>query len=65
MMNKSASSWVRPVSCAVSVSAAVIAGDLIREGSMSYAHAVGIVLISVVAVCALWGGAALWQKTKS
>jgi hypothetical protein len=63
-MSKDGSIWIRPLSCAVSVGAAVIVGDLIREGSMSYAHAAGIVVASVVMVCVLWGGAALWQKSQ-
>jgi hypothetical protein len=64
-MSKNASVWIRPLSCAVTVSAAVIAGDLIREGSMSYAHAAGVVLATVAVVCVLWGGAALWQRSKN
>ena len=49
--------WQRMFSSIVGVSAAVIGGDLIREGTMSYGHALGIVgVTTLVAVVLGWCG---------
>ena len=57
--------WPRVLSSIVGVTVAVVVGDLIREGTMSYSHALHIVAESIVVAAILWGGAALWQKSKS
>lgn len=56
--------WPRVLSSIVGVSAAIIVGDLTREGSVSYGHALGIVGITTVVTVVLWSGAGLWQRSK-
>jgi hypothetical protein len=46
--------WLRVLSSIVGVSGAVIVGDLIREGTMSYDHALSILGIGTLITIVLW-----------
>jgi hypothetical protein len=54
--------WARALSSVVSISAALILGDFIREGTMSYGHALSIVRITILMAVVLWGGVWLWEE---
>lgn len=54
--------WLRVISSIVGVSAAIIAGDLIGEGTMTYGHALGILGIYDAGGACPLGGAGLWQR---
>lgn len=65
MKNSQTPTWVRVLSSIVGVSAAITVGDLIREGTMSYGHALGIIGITALVTVVIWGGAGLWGKSKT
>ena len=54
--------YARPLSIMISVSAAIIIGNVIREGSVSFGQALGIVLAITVLVCIFWLGEQLLRK---
>jgi hypothetical protein len=48
----------------ISVSAGVVVGNLIRDGSVSCGETVGVVFVTTLMVVVLWGGAALLGEIK-
>jgi ABC-type uncharacterized transport system permease subunit len=58
-----ADAWPRVLSSIVGISAAVIVGDLIREGTMSYGHALGMLGITTLVTVVIWGGMGLWERS--
>jgi hypothetical protein len=52
------------LSSTVGIAAAVIVGEVIRHRSISYGLALGIVGASAIINAVLWGGLALWERSK-
>jgi hypothetical protein len=56
--------YARPLAILVSVSAGLIVGNLIREGSVSYGQSLGLIVITAVLVGAFWLGEQLLRRER-
>ena len=56
--------WRKVLSSIVGISAAIAIGDLIREGTISFPHVLGILSATTVIAGLFWGGMTLWQKAR-